>query len=150
MIMYAAMQELSEHLLTQENRSSNNESDEFVIIRPRYRIPDPQTVSRIIAPYISLLERIEEWGLGKAYNCRPLMDGREIISFLNMCMEEAGTVERLKPGRWLSTVLDNIIQWQFENDSPEQPLTKADCQQFLLRNVIPSEPEQSQAQALRG
>jgi hypothetical protein len=71
-------------------------------------------VHTVLQSYDQFLSYIFEQGLDSAFELKPIVNGDEVKRFLNA-----------KSGRWLSTALDFVIQWQLlhpESQDKQQAL----------------------------
>ncbi|KAF9040369.1 hypothetical protein BDZ89DRAFT_1060461 [Hymenopellis radicata] len=85
----------------------NPVSDEF----------DAEEAARIIQCYSVFVARVEELNMVNVVDAKPLLDGREVVNLLNA-----------KPGPWTGRVLNQVLEWQFENPDG----TKDACSQWLI------------------
>ncbi|KAK6531224.1 CCA tRNA nucleotidyltransferase, mitochondrial [Arthrobotrys megalospora] len=58
----------------------------------------------IIAGYELFVQRIEEEGLGEAWDLKPLLTGNELKAALNQ-----------KAGKWMKPALEQVMTWQLDN-----------------------------------
>ncbi|GAW08335.1 trna nucleotidyltransferase [Lentinula edodes] len=76
--------------------------------------------SEKITIYNRFVERVEELALTSAVDAKPLVDGREIVSLLNV-----------KAGPWTGTALARVVEWQLEH--PEG--SKGECLMWLKEQL---------------
>ncbi|KAJ4471316.1 hypothetical protein C8J55DRAFT_521349 [Lentinula edodes] len=76
--------------------------------------------SEKITIYNRFVERVEELALTSAMDAKPLVDGREVVSLLNV-----------KAGPWTGTVLARVVEWQLEH--PEG--SKGECLTWLKEQL---------------
>ncbi|KAF8823861.1 hypothetical protein HHX47_DHR9000095 [Lentinula edodes] len=91
------------------NQEKFRQSSERVII-----------ASEKITIYNRFVERVEELALTSAVDAKPLVDGREIVSLLNV-----------KAGPWTGTALARVVEWQLEH--PEG--SKGECLMWLKEQL---------------
>ncbi|KAF1990862.1 poly A polymerase C-terminal region-like protein [Aulographum hederae CBS 113979] len=60
--------------------------------------------------YQSLLQRIEDLGVGEAYNLKPLIDGKTLSKHFSA-----------PPGPWMKPALDVVMAWQLRNPDATAP-----------------------------
>ncbi|KAJ3805839.1 hypothetical protein F5876DRAFT_51138 [Lentinula aff. lateritia] len=83
-------------------------------------IEEVSAASEKITIYNRFVERVEELALTSAVDAKPLLDGREVVSLLN-----------LKAGPWTGTVLARVVEWQLEH--PEG--SKGECLTWLKKQL---------------
>ncbi|KZP15234.1 hypothetical protein FIBSPDRAFT_750637 [Athelia psychrophila] len=75
-----------------------------------------EEASVIIQTYNTFVQRIEELGLPKDVDAKPMLDGRRVVQLLSAT-----------PGQWTGKVLTKVMEWQL--DHPRG--TPAECEAWL-------------------
>ncbi|TFY82353.1 hypothetical protein EWM64_g1654 [Hericium alpestre] len=78
---------------------------------------DVERAKDTIQTYNAFVSRIEELGLDKAVDAKPILDGHEVVTIL----------EAAKPGQWTGKILNRVVEWQLEHPQG----TKDDCAEWL-------------------
>ncbi|KAH7883919.1 hypothetical protein F5I97DRAFT_1930135 [Phlebopus sp. FC_14] len=76
------------------------------------------TAANCIHRYNAFVSRVEELGVDKAVDARPLLNGNEVIKVVGS-----------KPGPWTAVLLAKIVEWQLEHPDG----SKDECKNWLER-----------------
>lgn len=88
-----------------------------VLFAAQLTVVEGADMDTTLSQYSALVSEIEEQKVDDAWNIKPLVNGKEIMGAL-----------QAKPGKWLATLLNDVVVWQFTN--PEG--TKKQCLEYVV------------------
>ncbi|TPX32712.1 hypothetical protein SmJEL517_g04241 [Synchytrium microbalum] len=90
-------------------------------IKQSHGLDDTNATQLLLEDYQSLFLRVQDLGLLDVYSLKPIIDGREVSSLLN-----------LRPSPQIAEALERVIEWQLEHENG----TREECIEWLREQNV--------------